>query len=292
MSGEGQRFAICGDKYIDGDEMGQLHPDIIKELKKKTYFCVSCPTSHKVTFNHHKASRYWTHGHFSHAPEDSVRLGTGESDEHIEAKFLLQKHAGRYGFQFEQCEDCGDGQVHESTDAEVVIEDGLHVNGKYYRCDCMLKRHGRSVVAMEVFHTHKTTDEKMQAICNHGIGFVEFEAKHIIKKLWNIDTIDQGIVCLENIRPSYYLCDKCERTRKERAWQEREERARQEREERARQEQEKRARQEREERACTCVQRRTWRKWNGQGFDYSNPNPGSFQIKVYGKDVSFQKDWP
>ena len=197
MSDTGQRFAIQDHMIVDANEIGQLGECALKIKRDDVYYCYTCQPRHKVTFVHLQDPRYKLHGTFRHASHVDVKRcgfggnggcgggGTGESEEHFKAKYLLQKHVGRYGFNLERCVDCHRGPLQSTENAEVVIEERVTMDSNQYSFDSVLKRNGKSLVVMEVFHTHKTTQAKEDVIRKHDIAFAEFKSSEIIAKLQN-----------------------------------------------------------------------------------------------------------
>ena len=214
----GQRFALRDQMIVDADEMGQLSEREIKAKRNEIYYCYTCQPSHEVTFVHLQDPRYKLHGTFRHACHVNVDRsgcsgnggcgggGAGESDEHFNAKYLLQKHVGRYGFNLERCSNCHRGPLQSTKNAEVVIEERVTMDSKLYAYDSVLKRNGKSLVVMEVLHTHKTTKEKENDTRRLGIGFAEFKASEIIAKLQDSS---KPWVYLHNHRANEILCKSC-----------------------------------------------------------------------------------
>ena len=203
---------------VDANEIGQLGECAIKTKRDEVYYCYTCQPRHKVTFVHLQNSKWKLHGTFRHASHvDADRPGcggtggcggggAGESEEHFNAKYLLQKHVGRYGFNLERCSDCHRGPLQSTKNAKVVIEEHVTIDSKLYAYDSVLKRNGKSLVVMEVLHTHKTTKEKEYDTRKLGIGFAEFKASEIIAKLQNPT---KPWVYLYNHRAKEILCKSC-----------------------------------------------------------------------------------
>ena len=135
MSNCGQRFAIQDNMIVDANEIGLLGCCAIRTKKDDVYYCYTCQPRHRVTFVRLQDPRYKLYGTFRHASYVDVDRsgfggnggcggrGGGESDEHFIAKYLLQKHVGRYVFDLERCVDCHCGPLQSTENAEVVIEE-------------------------------------------------------------------------------------------------------------------------------------------------------------------------
>jgi hypothetical protein len=87
-------------------------------------------------------------------------------------------------------ENCKGGQIH----IEVRSVDGK------WRYDCLFDRNGKSRIALEIVHTHYTTEEKVLATRLSGIDIVEFRASDVLamvpgSKLENL--LEKQIKCLD-----------------------------------------------------------------------------------------------
>ena len=97
----------------------------------------------------------------------------GESEDHVLGKILLRDHVGQYQFSLVSCPDCDLSlEVLDTTGCEVALES--RVDGMLWRYDCILKRNGENVAAMEVLKTHETTQDKIRDTKLAGLPLAEF----------------------------------------------------------------------------------------------------------------------
>ena len=98
------------------------------------------------------------------------------------AKFWLKHFIGHYEICLQQCVACGPyfGFVSKPSD-HVHLEVAQTINGKRYIYDTVVARAIKCVLIIEVLHTHKTEDAKIQAVKNNG----QFIAACIIHSLFS-----------------------------------------------------------------------------------------------------------
>ena len=159
--------------------------------RKGEYVC-ACPDRHKVFLKKGTVKQ----PHFSHydgtAGKGQCR-GGGESEEHKDAKQRLRDMRGMYSFVTEKCPECGLEVVEKCTDGTVEIE--VRSNDKRWWYDCVYKSTSGHHIALEVFHTHATTREKIESTRKAGMQIAEFHALEINKmtpsstRLYNLQII-------------------------------------------------------------------------------------------------------
>jgi hypothetical protein len=205
--------------------------DLVASVNKNTYRtrpqhefrCLDCDL--RMYLHVTKASRYNVPGFFAHEASQCGRAGgggTGESATHYRSKFLLQQLAGRYKFLISECRDCHCHDEWEAPEAgEVVIEKRAKTeDDRCYAYDAAIMRNGKVHCALEVYHTHKTTREKVNDTRHMGIQIAEFLSEDIIKmhsKL--IKSRNSATYVLTNVLTREFTCNVCrieEETRIER----------------------------------------------------------------------------
>lgn len=212
------RFAWADGTLVDAHELCR------SAAAPPPLLCTTCPERHEVRLCRANHARYSVPAWFRHnAPPHGTGGGGpgggGESETHLHAKFLLQKHAGRYYVDAVACQSCRNVVRVLSEGATVALE---HPVGRY-RCDAVLKSgrvqdcrvgpDGLTIlesspdVALEVFHTHATEEPKIAALADHGVLFVELSAGHVIERLGEL-TPESGLVQLQAVKPRR-LCEAC-----------------------------------------------------------------------------------
>ena len=123
----------------------------------------------------------------------------GESSDHRNAKHRLREMQGLFTFIIQSCprckaitleEDCSSGQI----SLEVRSVD------KRWRYDCLLYRENGSKIALEIVHSHYTTEEKILSTRLSGIEIAEFRASDVLtlvpgSRIENL--IERRVKCLE-----------------------------------------------------------------------------------------------
>jgi hypothetical protein len=145
--------------------------------------------------------------HFSHIPNkkhaDTISVCTsgGESSLHKMAKQILREDVGMYCFLLSYCKCCHNKVMVDSAGGKVDLE--VVSSDKSWRYDCLLKIDNLTI-ALEVVHTHLTSDAKVEATRKSGIEIVEFRAEDVINmkercELDNIKikTLEECDVCTE-----------------------------------------------------------------------------------------------
>ena len=209
------RFARYGDKIVDAFEE-------VKLGKRKRYDCIICKEQHPVHLVQANHIRYHRPGWFahngdtgSHGGGDNTDAhghgGVGESETHMHAKFLLQKHVGRYFFCQKRCPRCFVGEHVYTSACTVKIEENDQTAA--YRYDAMLHDSAGAVAVMEVWHKSETKKRKIAHVRVRGLKYAEFDASEVIKALEKIEKLPpHQNVELPNIKLLYDYCDTCTHT--------------------------------------------------------------------------------
>jgi hypothetical protein len=140
--------------------------------RTKSYVC-GCPDRHRVSLKRGCVRA----AHFAHWSADGCCRGGGESEEHREAKQLLRERAGSYYFVTEKCPECGEETLEDCSDGTVNIE--VSSEDRRWRYDCVYTSVRGYSIALEVLHTHATTQQKIEATHRNGVGLAEFRAEDI-----------------------------------------------------------------------------------------------------------------
>jgi len=124
----------------------------------------------------------------------------GESLEHKLAKHKLREMVGKFSFTVEKCTNCQFELVEDGCNASILIE--VRSEDKRWRYDSVMVRDGVNVIALEIFHRHATTQEKVHSTRQDGLQIAEFRAEDV-----------NGMVSgtkLTNLQTRMILCNKCE----------------------------------------------------------------------------------
>ena len=122
--------------------------------------------------------------HFAHFrssddhPLTVCRKG-GESAEHVNAKMALKAMAGLFSFAMSRCPECKEEIVENCGSGTVVLE--LRSDDKKWRYDAVYTDINGRATALEVFHTHATTDEKIRSTRYSGMRIAEFRASNVLE---------------------------------------------------------------------------------------------------------------
>ena len=162
--------------------------------QRSDHYVCSCPDRHRVLL---KKGDIRT-AHFAHW--DECR-GGGESEEHRAAKQSLRERKGDYSFVKEICPMCKRKKIEYCSNGTVEIE--VRSDDKRWWYDCVYKSISGYSIALEVFHTHKTTQEKIEATRQKGMQIAEFRAKEI-------NEMEEGARINNLLAVTRYCSDKCE----------------------------------------------------------------------------------
>ena len=182
---------------LDASTCSWVHAS--KSTRDGSYTC-DCPDHHPVCLklpSGRENVEYRT-PHFSHLPKSNTECrGGGESAEHKAAKHHLREMKGQYSFVVERCPECKDEVWETCSDGTVSVE-VRSADGRWWY-DCVYKADDYEI-ALEVFHTHATTQEKIDATRRSGMQLAEFHADEVNDmvpgaKLTNLQTVTR--VCGE-----------------------------------------------------------------------------------------------
>lgn len=150
-------------------------------IKKRKYICM-CPDAHPVCFRQGEKNI----PHFAHIPvrgpygevTHSCRSG-GESDAHVMAKHKLVELQGQYSFSLKTCEVCREPVMEDCKNGTMQLEQ--RSDDKNWRYDVLYTRHDDGTkLALEVYHTHATGNNKIRSSMESGIVIAEFDAGEIL----------------------------------------------------------------------------------------------------------------
>lgn len=165
-------------------------------IRKRKYTCV-CPGKHAVCLRQGPQRV----AHFAHIPVrgqntlPTCRNG-GESEQHIMAKHKLVEWQGRYRFALKTCKVCRKKTMENCSTGKMEIE--IQSVDKRWRYDVILTRHDKSQLALEVYHTHATGDDKVTSSTLLGVPIAEFDAQDVL------DLQPGGV--LDNKRDASWIC--------------------------------------------------------------------------------------
>mgnify|MGYP006875402101 CR=1 FL=1 len=211
---QGCDVARCGLDITVAREEARL-PHTVTSLRQ--YRCVACEGT--VLLRRTSNKRYRVPAFFAHTAATTEGGGcTGggrESQEHLMGKYYLKRYVGYYDFCVGQCSNaCGDCTGFVSRPSDVVeVERSAVVGGKRYRYDTMISRRGKPRVAVEVLHTHKTSDVKAEDTRRDGVELVEVCASDILKHVGELRAAKRagaGSVTLPNAHVRRQLCAACQ----------------------------------------------------------------------------------
>jgi len=139
-------------------------------------------------------------------------MSFGESDEHNEAKTMLQSHVGTYAFLVSKCGGCALHDCWEhGDDAVVELERSCRIDSRRYVYDAVMKRGSESIV-MEVWHTHETGVTKISDTRAHGLQFAEFCTTDVMRLAAVAPRLageNRQWIILNNLKPLIVSCATC-----------------------------------------------------------------------------------
>jgi hypothetical protein len=198
---------------LDADG-GWANAKVAQKRKHSQFFC-GCAERHPVKLvkpSGDPGKRPFS-DHFAHIAtseqHDEAGLavrscGCTESPDHFNAKHKLREMVGRYTFTTFRCISCGKKKVIYSRGCEVIIEKAS--TDRKWRFDCLLRRDGKDVAALEVLHSHKVTGEKASSVRDSGLEIAEFRAEDILRVLSDSPS---KAVHLENLLVEHGQCQSC-----------------------------------------------------------------------------------
>ena len=166
-------------------------------IRKRKYTCL-CPEAHAMCLRQGSTRT----AHFAHLPlqrGDSLILSCrkgGESEQHIRAKHKLVEWQGRYTFTLKKCMVCKELVTEDCKNGRLNLE--MQSNDKRWRYDVLLTRPDTTRLALEVYYTHITGDDKIESSAVQGVPIAEFDAQHIL------DLQPGGV--LPNMRTTSWIC--------------------------------------------------------------------------------------
>lgn len=191
-----------------------VNAKLTKYRKHSQFFC-GCAERHPVKLVKPSGvlgKRKFT-DHFAHitrseqdaADGRAVRsCGCTESQDHFNAKHKLREMVGRYAFTTFRCTKCHRKRVIYSHGCEVIVEQAS--KDRKWRYDCLLRRGGKDVAALEVLHSHKVTREKASSVRDGGLEIAEFRAEDILHVLTDSPN---KTVHLDNLLVQLGKCQSC-----------------------------------------------------------------------------------
>jgi hypothetical protein len=201
-------------QYALDAEGSWVNAQLTEYRKHRPFFC-GCAERHPVklvkpsgVLGKRPFSDYFAHiTRSEHGSADgrAVRsCGCSESQDHFNAKHKLREMVGRYTFTTFRCISCRKKRVIYSRGCDVIIEKAS--TDRKWRFDCLMRRDGKDVVALEVLHSHKVTGEKATSVRDSGLQIAEFRAEDVLRVL--SDSPDKA-VHLENLLVELGKCQTC-----------------------------------------------------------------------------------
>jgi len=190
------------------NELGEWVCAATETKKKGAKFYCECPDKHRVKLRKPSGvlGKRPFEDHFAHLPDVNNFIptcrGGGESDEHKLAKHLLRIHHGSYSFDMFRCKTCRYVEQWVGDTGHVELE--LRSSDGRWRYDCVVMDEV-PVMALEVYHTHKTSDDKVRGT---KMPVAEFVAHEVI------DCGAKGQ--LRNLMVVMGTCERCLKTQTQR----------------------------------------------------------------------------
>jgi hypothetical protein len=197
------------------DSSGSWANAKLTEYKKHSQFFCGCAERHPVklvkpsgVLGKRPFSDYFAH--ITRSEQDAAdghtadSCGCSESQDHFNAKHKLREMVGQYSFTTFRCITCRNRRVTYTRGCEVVVEKAS--KDRKWRYDCLLRRDGKDVAALEVLHSHKVTREKASSVRDGGLGIAEFRAEDILRLLKDTPS---KTVHLENLLLELGTCESC-----------------------------------------------------------------------------------
>lgn len=141
--------------------------------------------------------------HFAHVLQSECPFGAaGESDEHLAAKQILAENVSMIRFPVSL--DCGHHVVWRQLPIETRVKIEASVEGCRLRFDVLAYVDDTPLAALEVFHTHRSTQSKIQYCIDNGIIFMDFVALDLLRQKFDANLIELPYH-MRNCKP----CDQC-----------------------------------------------------------------------------------
>ena len=205
-NGPGHQYALdARGKWVDARKT--------EYEKYRPFFC-DCPERHPMKlvkpsgllgkrrfcdYFAHRAKRLKPHD-----PTPPACASGGESELHRRAKHALREMVGRYTFATFRCLRC-QTEVDEDTDGCSVTIEVRSGDGRW-RYDCLLKRGGEPVAALEVVYTHLVGEEKARAVWASGLQIAEFRAQDVMNMAEDKAAV---VTHLDNLQIRLGTCHRC-----------------------------------------------------------------------------------
>ena len=188
------------------DRLGHWVNAVTTEQRRGVRYTCDCPGKHKVKLvkplGLGKRSFRDYFAHVSSGKSKQTKCcANGESEAHRNAKHLLRAMQGSFSFALQQCPDCR-AQVIETCGRGVIDVEIASADGRW-RYDCLLRVDGRPVLALEVVHTHFSSEEKVASTRADGVALAEFRAEDVMKMQ------EAGGGWIENLQVLVVLCETC-----------------------------------------------------------------------------------
>ena len=181
------------------------------EKKRGARYTCDCPGKHRMKLvkplglGKRSFRDYFAHVSTHHSKDEKPKCArccaNGESVAHRNAKHALQALQGSFSFALRQCPDCREQVV--ETCARGVIDMEIASDDGRWRYDCLLRVDGRPVLALEVVHTHFSSEEKVAATRADGVALAEFRVEDVMRMQ------EAGGGWIENLQVMVVLCEKC-----------------------------------------------------------------------------------
>jgi len=205
-------YALCGDSVVFAEqEAASKQPS----KQQRRYHCSECNEIlflRRTTLKTH-GGRYNVSAFFAHERTASCCPGpSGESLQHLRCKHALVYYIGHYDFCIERCCACNDSLGFMTRPGDrVELERRVTLDGSLFVFDALISRRGRLAVAVEVFHTHRTEQRKIDASRAHGIQVVEVRAETVLSVTPALQTAraEGHSVTLENLLAKTHYCTVC-----------------------------------------------------------------------------------
>lgn len=182
---------------------------------RQRFFCPACHGLLTVRLGKVKVH------HFAHRPEQRdycAFADGGESVFHYNVKCyvaqMLRSHR-RFAIRYLKCHGCGT----EESQRYILREEvnvGLEVRIGPYLADVGLSDANGPYCAVEIYHQHRTEDEKIQYFEQNSIRYLELYAASMVKWTPDQPLTSEHIHATNIRRVDHYQCDTCaEKKRKE-----------------------------------------------------------------------------
>ena len=148
--------------------------------------------------------------------------GSPESERHLTCKALLKQAFGQYTFVLRKCAQCACTEYFTPCAADMRVEVECMHEALTYRYDAGVFRisDGSLILALEVYNTHATGEDKVQRSRAQGVEVAEFTCDEIESKLLGAEHMHSSLpTTLDNLQLVSFTCARC--TAEERRWQQR-----------------------------------------------------------------------